>query len=280
MNEKQVIDAEYVEVTENHHDDSQNGAKVEEDYEADIFDNLKKDAWQIREFTNVIIESMSKKYPDKNVSIHYNTVDQWFKEMEELGVHYVNRAKGEKVYDSLDLKIAEFMFINRKRNLAKSIIYERIPEFCEVRPFPKNYGEELLPDNIRNVLSNIIKSSQREVMAELERKMKEQHEKETKELIKQILREDYKRLSDPDYDKKKEAKLKAEMTTSIIQQQIEWEKKLEQEALNEWNRLDEKERTIKVGLFKRMEDIEKKQSFIKEYVRKNMLERMAKQQNS
>nr|WP_263327111.1 hypothetical protein [Neobacillus sp. Marseille-Q6967] len=54
-----------------------------------------KEQWKIGEFAS-------------KIGRHANTIDQWFKKLEELNIHYVNRlpSTNEKIYDDLDLKIA------------------------------------------------------------------------------------------------------------------------------------------------------------------------------
>lgn len=239
------------------------------------FPEIERDVWRISEFTKKLIETVQEKFPDETISVHYNTVDMWFKEMEEMGVHYVNRAKGEKVYDSQDLKIAEFMFLRRKENFAKSIIYEMIPRYCETRPFPKNYGEEFLPDSLRNVITGIVSSREKEIEERLERKINELYRKRAREIITEELKREQRLLQDPEREKKKEA----ELTAKIIQRHLQWEKELEEEALRQWNLLDEKKRTIKVGLFRRIENSERKHAFIREYVRENILKRLENPEN-
>lgn len=253
--EKEFIDADY---------------EVIESEEVEEFPEIEKDAWRISEFTKKLIETVQEKFPDETISVHYNTVDMWFKEMEELGVHYVNRAKGEKVYDSQDLKIAEFMFLRRKENFAKSIIYDMIPRYCETRPFPKNYGEEFLPDSLRNVIKGIVSAREKELEEKLERKMNELYEKRAIKLITEELDKKTKLLEDPKKEREKEANL----TAKIIQQQLLWEQELEKEALEKWKQLDIEKRTIKIGWFKRIEDSEKKHAFIREYIRENMLKKL------
>ena len=46
----------------------------------------------------------------KEVGKHQNTVDGWFKQLEEKNVHWVNRSEhGEKIYSTLDMKMAKYI---------------------------------------------------------------------------------------------------------------------------------------------------------------------------
>lgn len=250
--------------------------EMENENQASVEDDIRTDVWKISDFTHKIIESLSKKFPEEKVSIHYNTVDKWFKELEERGIHYVNRASGEKIYDSLDLKIAEFIYLRRKQKFAKDVIYTILPKHVEVRPFPHDYGEEVLPTSLRNIITTIMRSVRAEIAAEVEQNLR----KEYKEFIKQLLMEDKKRLEDPEYFEKQFRKREADFTKTVIQRQIELQEQLEKEALAKWNELPLEERTVKRHLFaKREEDIQKKLAFINRYIRENMRKKLEELRN-
>jgi|HigsolmetaAR206D_1030411.scaffolds.fasta_scaffold00003_119 DNA-binding transcriptional regulator YhcF (GntR family) len=258
-------------------DRARRGTKEENDMS---LEDIRTDVWKISEFTQKIIESLSRKFPDESVSIHYNTVDKWFKELEERGIHYVNRASGEKIYDSLDLKIAEFIYLRRKQKFAKDIIYTILPKHVELRPFPHDYGEELLPANLRQVMSTMMKSVKEEVATEVEQKLRKEYEVQTKAFIKQLLIEDRKRLDDPEYFEKQFKKREADFTKAVVQRQIEIQEALEREALEKWKELPWEERTIKRHLFaKREEDVHKKEAFINQYIRENMIKKIEEWKN-
>lgn len=61
--------------------------------------------WKISDFVEEI------KHLLKENKLHINTVDGWFKKLEEERIHYVSRTEdsNEKVYDSLDLELAAFI---------------------------------------------------------------------------------------------------------------------------------------------------------------------------
>ncbi|MDH4619389.1 hypothetical protein [Brevibacillus sp. AY1] len=72
----------------------------------------------------------------KKIGQHQNTVDGWFKQLEERRIHYVNRANGKKVYNSLDLQIGLYIRDKREKKWALDPIFSELPEHFELRPFP------------------------------------------------------------------------------------------------------------------------------------------------
>jgi DNA-binding transcriptional MerR regulator len=79
--------------------------------------------WRIRDFA-------------KLVGRHQNTVDAWFKQMEQNRIHYVNRTSNEKVYDQVDLNIAKHIKGLRDEKWALEAIFDSLPDRFELRPFP------------------------------------------------------------------------------------------------------------------------------------------------
>ena len=87
--------------------------------------------WKISDFVEKIKETLQE---DK---LHINTVDGWFKKLEEERIHYINRTEetNEKVYDKLDLQLA--IFIKKKRNEKWSLgaVFNELKSEFELRPF-------------------------------------------------------------------------------------------------------------------------------------------------
>lgn len=66
--------------------------------------------WYISEFIDEISQQLKIKYQIENFSIHQNTIDNWFKKMEEEKIHFLHRDDFKsKIYDDTDLNIACYL---------------------------------------------------------------------------------------------------------------------------------------------------------------------------
>lgn len=123
------------------------------------------------------------------VGKHTNTVDGWFKRLEEHGVHHVNRVHGEKVYDTYDLEIALWIKERREKKWSLDAIIDDIKNHFEVRPFP--IGEEpqtpLDMDNLKHQLveemRGVVKEEMKEQMAEHQRSIENRLEERDRLLM-------------------------------------------------------------------------------------------------
>lgn len=179
----------------------------------------------------------------KQIGKHYNTVDNWFKAMEEKKIHYINRAPGteEKIYDGLDLDIA--LYINQKRSEKWSLdgIFSTLGEHFELRPFPIEESDSQLMD---------IEALKKQMREEWELAYKEQAATLKKEL-----------LPDPAAEREQRA------LNMITEFRIK--NSLENEALGVWSKKPEEERMKRVGWFRMEEDRDKRDDFVKQYIREH-----------
>ena len=238
-----------------------------------------KEAWRISDFTKKLLDDMTLMFPDERISYHFNIIDGWFKELEKRGLHYVNRAGGEKLYDGLDLNIAKFIFLKRREKWALDMIFEELPDVVELRPFPPEGAIRELPKTFDEMVKRIkteVKNELKhelvdEVKKEIRLELKENFEEKLKNQWKQILIEERKLLDNPEYAKEKERK----MQERIMRIQIRANEELEREAIEEWNKLDEKIRMIKPGIFaKKVENASAKMDFIQKYKNERMKSRI------
>ncbi|MFE5324715.1 hypothetical protein ACFQ88_39360 [Paenibacillus sp. NPDC056579] len=204
-------------------------------------------AWKITEFAKLI---------DK----HYNTVDQWFKQLEDKRVHYVNRVAGEKVYDELDLNIGRYIKEARDKNYNLQIIFEQLKDVYDLRPFPDDWstGDSLVD------------------MEVMRRSMEQKFEKMLEDAKSELLgmaaaaaastmeQNFHKYLPPPKSHEELTFERSSEMLTKI-----KIENKLEERAIAAWNALPESERMKKVGLFRKEQNWEKRDDFIRKYKREN-----------
>ncbi len=186
----------------------------------------------------------------KMIGKHYNTVDNWFKKLEEQKVHYINRTVDteEKIYDQLDLNIAKF--INQKREEKWSLggIFSVLADEFELRPFPVEDSNsnsqvmdiELLKQQLREEWASALKES----AAALEQKL----------------------LPDPAAEREQRAN---NMIT-----EFRLKTKLENEALGVWSKKPPEERMKKVGWFRKEEDRDKRDDFVKRYIQEHFESRI------
>ena len=140
--------------------------------EGGIFMELIEAVWQISDFTDEI----QKRYEEETAikeSIHYNTVDKWFKELEKKGIHYIQRTadKNKKVYDELDIAIAIFIMKKRAERWSLDAIFNILSANLEVRPFPDLTKDEPLVPSEALVMA--------EINLKLEKMQKEMEERLT-----------------------------------------------------------------------------------------------------
>ena len=222
--------------------------------------------WQITEFSYEVSRQFEQ-ITGVEETIHFNTVDKWFKDLERKGIHYVQRAADKKVYDEIDLNIAIYIMKMRKEKWHLEAIMGILSKYVELREFPEGM------DSNHHVMTN-----DGQVLVEMQRNFKKleenlilkfsmQLEEQVMLSKKQIENELLNKLPEP----KTPEQLRAERTDQMITA-TRYRLKLEEEAILEWNKLTEYERSKKVGfLIKRSEeDLLKRDQFIRSYVLKNL----------
>lgn len=208
---------------------------------------LEKGYWRIGQFAEL-------------VGNHKNTVDNWFKELEERRLHYISRVNNEKVYDVSDLQIAKF--IKERRNEKWSIdgIFAILPEKFSLRPFPPDFEEK--EKTIQMVDVEKIRTS---IISE----MKATFEEIAVAQVKQQMRDFQKLLPSPE-----EQRLER-FNMLIAERRVR--RRLEDEALNMWYTLPKDERFVRLGLLRKIENIDKRDRFVKKYVDERFEEELKKE---
>ncbi|MFD2614708.1 hypothetical protein [Paenibacillus gansuensis] len=201
-------------------------------------------AWKITEFSNLIGK-------------HHNTVDQWFKQLEEKRIHYVNRILGEKIYDALDLEIGQFIKEGRDKNYNLQMIFEQLPSIYEMRSFPVDWstGDSQLVDieGLKRMMEAQLQAAKAEML------------KEVIGEAEKIFEEKQKLLPQPkSFEEQQADRVNDVMTRFKI------ERKLQEQAIQEWSALPESERMRKVGLFRKEEDWGKREAYIHRFVSENI----------
>ncbi|GKU83918.1 MerR family transcriptional regulator [Niallia sp. NCCP-28] len=216
--------------------------------------------WKISDFT----EQIRNVYNSEK--IHMNTIDGWFKALENKRIHYVNRTEdtNEKVYDDLDLNIAIFIKKRREEKWSLSAIYEDLENHFDLRMFPTNeVGQASFVgdmETLKEQLSEELKKSFEQIAAAQIEELKKHYTSLIQEIPKL-----------PTLEEQKEIRFQ-EM---VIRRRVEAQ--LEREALKMWSTKPEEERMKKVGLFRKEEDVNKRSLFVKEYVNQNYEDRLRKE---
>lgn len=205
-----------------------------------------KDYWKIIDFS-------------KEVGKHYNTVDSWFKRLEERKLHYVNRVgeSQEKIYDNLDLEIAHFIVKKRDQKWALDAIFDQLVDEFELRPFPVDEQDNSPGKiDIETITQTIERIYEQKTAAKIE------------EMKKELLNSLPKPV-DPLEERQNR------VTDMITQKRVEYI--LREEARNLWSQKPESERMKKVGWFRKEEDFDKREQFIQEYIHQHFEERLKKE---
>jgi hypothetical protein len=211
--------------------------------------------WQITEFAEKVTEKIDG-------SVHYNTVAKWFNKLETMGVHYVNRAAGEKIYDELDLKIGVFIHQKRAEKWRLDVIFENLSKYIETRPFPDEWEGESSPTLS---YSEIEESIIRKVTTRIQ----EQLIASQNELANTIEQVATSKISSLLPQPKTDEEIRLERLNHALLQ-MKLNNKLEEEALDQWNKQPDHIRVRKVGFFRKEENYEEKDRFIRNYKNQNM----------
>lgn len=223
----------------------------------------KHKVWQISDFSQI-------------VGKHYTTVNKWFNILEKKRIHYVNRleASNQKVYDELDLRVAQFITEKTSEGSAWKFegvvnILEQNPPF-DLRPFPIEYSV-----NEDNDFSVNIEKAIGQVMERVELLLKEESgsilnplRQETNQIIHSL------KSAQIELVNQRQQQTQELITNQRVLSQLRLE------ALENWDNLPDTEKTIKTGLFKRETDHSKREQFIEKFVIERYEERLQKELKS
>ncbi|WP_053437828.1 hypothetical protein [Sporosarcina globispora] len=200
----------------------------------------------------------------KEVGKHPNTVDGWFKQLEEKHIHYVNRTEnGEKLYDDLDLSIAQFINQQRANKWALDAIFDSLSHKFDLRSAP---DEETSMSTTYGTLGVDLEQFKVEILAAA-KEIAASHIKEVKQQYEAIID----KLPEP---KSKEEERSERMESIIIRRRVETT--LREEAVKSWNQKPEEERVKRVGFFRKEEDWGKREEFINQYINERFEDRIKK----
>ena len=244
-------------------DESTNLVVINESEENSASDVDYLQTWKITEFTEVMNETFKQKH-NEEINLTVNTINNYFRDLEANEIHYLNRISGVKVYDPMDLDIAEFIAIKRSKKLNNGItwqlpqIFEAIKRDLPCRPKPEDIdpqtrsqvtSEEVTKqlEDFKITMAEIIKQElgQRNDIQQQLLEMKIANEKQVNRTMVEVMQ--------------KQGEFKA-------QARAEWDKKSPSERLE--------------GLFFKREKIKEREQFIDEFVEKKFMEWIIEQTNS
>lgn len=186
----------------------------------------------------------------KNLNKHPNTIDGWFRNLEsERNLHYILRVNGEKVYDELDYEIASFIIEQRNNKWSLNAIFDSLPEQFSLRPFPNDFEHEMKAvqvmdfEQMRATLMNEIQKTMEQVASA--------QVTEQTQAIKNML---------PSREQQRFERFNEMMAERKIT------RLLEKEATDLWNEKPKEERLKKVGWFRKEENTQERDIFIRDYI--------------
>lgn len=210
----------------------------------------------------------------KEVGKHQNTVDGWFKQLEEKKIHWVNRSEyGEKVYNTLDMKIAKYIKEKREDKWALDAIFHELTNHFELRPVPEETTSELQTLDLkvfRNEMESVFANQIANQISEIEKSIQESAAAQMDEM-KKYYESMIKQLPQPKSVQEERQERVTEMVT-----RLRIERQLEKEALNMWSKKPKNERMLRVGLFLK-EDRDKRDEFVKDYIAEHYESKLKKE---
>ncbi|MER2005885.1 MAG: hypothetical protein ABS939_00415 [Psychrobacillus sp.] len=215
---------------------------------------ITKDVWRIAEFGEKVNAKFQQKH-GLNDKVHHNTIDKWFKELEEARVHYVQRIADKKVYSELDFNIALYIMDRRLEKWNLEAIYNVVGEVLEVRPFPEQF-EFQAPVLNEQHLMNLLEAKMTEYKEVIKREVKLEMTKEIQLSLPKVKTDDELRME------------KKEMMLNWAKTQLA----LKSKAIKAWELLEDSARFKRVGLFRKEEDLLKREKFIDDYIEKHLEE--------
>ena len=223
--------------------------------ESELNESVNNTYWQITEFAEKVTEKIDG-------SVHYNTVAKWFNKLETMGVHYVNRAAGEKIYEELDLQIGVFIYQKRSEKWRLEVIFDNLSKYMETRSFPEEWEGENTPTLSYSEIEEAI-------IRKVTTRIQEQLVASQKELENTIEQVAASKISSLLPQPKSDDEIRVERFNQTLLQ-MKLNNKLEEEALDQWNQQPEHIRIRKVGFFRKEENMEEKDRFIRKYKNQHM----------
>ena len=213
--------------------------------------DVEKMMWKLLEFTEELNKRFLEKYGEE-LGIRMNTLNNHFRKLESESIHFVNRINGVKVYDQLDMDIAEFICVKRSRKLQKEHIWN-LPQIYE--QIGREFECRLKPQVIYNK-NNVGDAS----------KIQEQLEVKMEEIINEKLNEKLNEMNKQQIALQ-ETTVKKDLELAMLDF-LELQSQLKKEAVLLWEQKPASERFT--GIIFKTERFIERERFIENYIAVNM----------
>ncbi len=223
--------------------------------------------WKITEFTEVMNETFKQKY-NEDLNITVNTLNNYFRDLENDDIHYLNRINGVKIYDPMDLNIAEFIAIKRSKKLNKGIswqlpqIFDAIKRDLPCRPKPEATDSQ---------------TSTKETSEEITKQL-EEFKESFKETLIEIVKLEVGQRNDIQQQLLEMKQANEKQVNRTMVEVMQKQSEFRAHARAEWDKKSPSERFE--GLIFKREKIKEREQFIDEYVEKKFMEWIIEQTNS
>lgn len=209
--------------------------------------------WKISDFTEELNKVFKQKH-NTELNITINTLNNYFRDLEDAGIHYLNRTNGTKVYDPMDMNIAEFIAWKRSKKLQKGATWQLAQIFDAIK---RDMPCRKMPEEASNVNKGLS-----EQLQEFQTKMTEtlRAEFNFQEKLIELKNDTSKQMNRSMLDVLRKQKEFKELAW------VEWDKKPESERMEGF-------------IFKR-EKAKAREMFIDDWVEKKMMEWLIEQRDS
>lgn len=198
----------------------------------------------------------------QKIGKHSNTVANWFSQLEEQKIHYVNRSSttGEKVFDEIDLEIAFHIKDLREKKVSMNEILKEIGNHCKLRYFSVNdsLDEVNKPSSDLESLKTELLYLVHDVLSDSWWESLKYYIDEIDTLVNRLIRTNNERYPS--------------IKDFLLIRKVEAE--LEKEALHKWSTKPLAMRMQRVFIFKKEENIEARCRFVKDYINAHFEERL------
>lgn len=192
----------------------------------------------------------------EQLGVSTDTLRSWSLKLESVGVEFKRNERKQRTYFEKDIRafknMKELLDLQQPLDEVSKIIAEKIE---------KGLFDKLEIENNAEIMPSVIQENNAQItLEEIKKMMMQVAATAAEEKIQAFHLEQQRSLPSPEEERLKK------FNEIMLNRRIE--RRLQERAQQEWEKLSEAERTVKAGLFglKRSENAEKRQNFIREYV--------------
>ena len=196
----------------------------------------------------------------KQLGKHTNTIAKWCDAIETSGIHQFERVNGERVFNDRDQHVAEYVNMKRDEKWSMQQIIQQMQLDLDLHTHVLHMAQQLkTPDapEAEVIKKEIIDALQQSIDRAVEIQV-------------QQIKEQYERMMAALPKPQDETERQMAMISALLQKE-EMEDDLRQEAITKWQQ--ESDRKKRSFFFFWAEDIEKREKYIRNYVKEQMREK-------